>query len=376
MLYLLSNFSEYFGPLRLFDYVTFRAAGAAGTAFLLVLLYGGRFAQMLRRLNMQAAGRYADLFDAQWVDKEKERTPCMGGVLIIGAVTLAALFWMEMSNPIALALVLCTLGFAAIGFVDDFQKVFRKNRDGISGKAKLFGQFGIAIIVVTYFCCLPGIGSYMADLMMPFVKEPVSAWAIAGWVSDDAWIWICGALAVVTIVGASNAVNLTDGKDGLATGCTIFCMLTYAAFAYLMGHRIFAGYLNIPYITGISEAVVFISAIVGACIGFLWHNCHPASMFMGDTGSLALGGAIGMLAVLTRQEILLLLVGGVFVMEAASVMLQVGYFKMTKGKRIFLCTPIHHHFERKNWTESQIVVRFWILAGVFALLALTSLKLR
>ncbi len=376
MLSLLSNFSEYYGPLRLFDYVTFRAGGAAVTSFLLVLLLGGRFAQMLRSLNMQAADRYKDLFDSQWVDKEKERTPCMGGVLIIGAVTLSGLLWLKFTSPIAIMLILSTLGFAAVGFADDFQKVFRKKRDGISEKAKVFWLTLIAALSVGYLFTLPGIGNYMADLMVPFVKEPMRAWSFGGYIPLWGWKVICGALAVFAIFCAANAVNLTDGKDGLATGCTIFCLLTYAVFAYMMGHKIFAGYLNIPYITGISEAVVFIFAVVGSCIGFLWHNCHPASMFMGDTGSLALGGVVGMMAVLTRQEILLILVGGVFVMEAGSSFLQRYYFKLSGGKRIFLCAPIHHHFERKNWTESQIVVRFWILAGVFALLALSSLKLR
>ena len=187
--------------------------------------------------------------------------------------------------------------------------------------------------------------------------------------------WWVLAFDVLVIVGASNAVNLTDGKDGLASGCTIFSTLTYATFAYLMGHKIFATYLNIPFVPEISEAVVFASAVGGACIGFLWHNCHPASMFMGDTGSLALGGAIGMLAVITRQELLLVVVGGVFVMEAVSVIIQVASVRFF-NRRVFLCTPIHHHFERLNWTETQIVVRFWIIAGICALLALTTLKLR
>ena len=203
----------------------------------------------------------------------------------------------------------------------------------------------------------------MVNLYVPFINTPV----MIGW-----WVMI---IAVLAIVGASNAVNLTDGKDGLSTGCMIFATIAYAVIAYLCGHRIFADYLLIPFIPGAGEAVVFASAVIGACIGFLWHNCHPASMFMGDTGSLALGGIIGLLSVLVRQEFLLFLVGGVFVMEIASVMIQVPVFKLT-GKRVFLCTPIHHHFEKLGWTETQIVVRFWILSGIFALLALGTLKLR
>ncbi len=363
MLYFLSFLSDHCGVLRLFEYVTFRAGGAALTAFLLVVLLGGRTARLLRRLNVQAAERLAGLVDPQFIDKEKNRTPCMGGILLIGAVTVAALLWTSVNQTIPLVLIVSTAAFALIGFVDDFLKVVYKRRDGLPGRCKLLGQFIVAALAVWVLSCDSVAGRHLNQLMIPFVKDPV----YTGW-------W-CYAFAVVVIVGSSNAVNLTDGKDGLAAGCTIFCTLTYAGFAYLMGHRIFAGYLLIPYIPGAGEAMVFGAAVCGACIGFLWHNCYPAAMFMGDTGSLALGGAVGLLAVLVRQEILLILVGGVFVMEAVSVILQVASFKLT-GRRIFLCAPIHHHFEHKGWTETQIVVRFWILAGVFALLAVATLKLR
>ncbi len=363
MLTFLAFFRDSFGPFRLFDYVTFRAGGAALTSFLIVVLLGGWTARTLRRLNAQAAERLAGLVDPQFIDKEKSKTPCMGGVLLIGAILLASLLWMQLNSPIPCALILATAAFAGLGFIDDFFKVFYKRRDGLSAKMKFAGQILIAIAALYLLGRDPVMREYLRQLMVPFFKQPV----YQGW-------W-CLPLSVIVVVGASNAVNLTDGKDGLATGCTIFCALTYAVFAYLMSHKIFAGYLNIPFLPGAEEAMVFGSALCGGCIGFLWHNCHPAAMFMGDTGSLALGGAVGLLATVTRQEILLLLVGGIYVMEAVSVILQVGSFKLT-GKRIFLCAPIHHHFERKGWTETQIVVRFWIIAGVCALLALASLKLR
>ena len=363
MFYFLSHLSGSFGPLRLFEYLTFRAGGAAFTAFLLVLLLGAPTARLLKKMNVQATERLAGLVPEEFIDREKSKTPCMGGILIVGAIIVSALLWTDLSL-IPVVLAAGTLLLALTGFIDDFLKVWKKDPQGMPGKVKMLLQILIASAVVWGFSLAPEMRSgLLTQLMIPFFKEPVLA---------SKWMYL---LEVIVIVGASNAVNLTDGKDGLASGCTIFCTLTYAVFAYVMGHKVFAGYLNLPYIAGAGEAVVFAAAVGGSCIGFLWHNCKPASMFMGDTGSLALGGAVGMLAVLARQEILLVLVGGVFVMEAVSVILQVASFKLT-GKRIFLCAPIHHHFERKGWTETQIVVRFWILAGVFSLLALATLKLR
>ena len=353
MLYWLSNLDSFWSPFRLFDYVTFRAGGAAMTSFLLVLLLGKWTAGKLKALNAQAATRLQGLLPPEMIDREKDKTPCMGGVLIISAILAAALLWTEIVKPIPLILSAATLAFALIGFYDDFMKVVYKRRDGIPGKLKLLLQILVATGVVWGMTMTPALQEYMEYFMVPFVKTPVTWGGLSSY-------WFTLPLAVLTIVGASNAVNLTDGKDGLASGCTIFCTLAYAAFAYLMCHRVFAEYLNIPFIPGAEDAVVFAAAVCGASIGFLWHNCHPAAMFMG---------------VLVRQEILLILVGGVFVMEALSVVLQVISFKLTK-KRIFRCSPIHHHFEYLGWTETQIVVRFWILAGIFALLALATLKLR
>ena len=363
MLYLLSELKYSVGVLRLFDYVTFRAGGAALTAFLIVLLFGKQFARYLSNLNVRSAERLEGLVPVEFIDKEKSRTPCMGGILIVGAIIISGLLWNDLSSGISLSLLMGVFLFCAIGVIDDYCKVVKKNRDGISGRCKLILQTIVAALVLASLMRVPHLRESLLDFMVPFAKTPVCR----GW-----WVLI---FEILVIVGASNAVNLTDGKDGLASGCTIFSALTYATFAYLMGHKIFANYLNIPYVPDISEAVVFSAALGGACIGFLWHNCHPASMFMGDTGSLALGGALGMLAVITRQELLLLLVGSVFVLEAVSVMIQVASFRLF-GKRVFLCTPIHHHFERLNWTETQIVVRFWIISGVCALLALATLKLR
>ncbi|MBN1865130.1 MAG: phospho-N-acetylmuramoyl-pentapeptide-transferase, partial [Victivallales bacterium] len=259
------------------------------------------------------------------------------------------------------------LALGGVGFLDDYVKVVKRRRDGISAKLKISFQCVIALCAVIFVLSIPSSDQYMWTFMVPFLKNPVLTGATGA--------SLALAIGMIAVVGASNAVNITDGKDGLAVGCMIFAALAYAAFAYLCGHRIFAEHLRIPYIPGAGEVGVFASAIAGASIGFLWYNCHPASMFMGDTGSLALGGTIALVAVLVKQELTLIIVGGVFVMECLSVMLQVFSFKTT-GKRIFLCAPIHHHFERKGWKESQIVVRFWILAGILALCGLATLKIR
>ena len=363
MLYYLSHFSDHpqWGFLRLFNYVSFRAGGAGAIAFLIVIIFGPATVRMLKKFRATAPSRYGGIVE-EFVNEQKDKTPSMGGILILLGIIISSILWMK---PTELMWILVGSSFllGLLGFADDFAKVAYRQRDGIPGKVKLIGQFAVAIATVVWLYYIPEFKPYMSNLYVPFINTPV---AVGVWVS---------AISVLAVVGASNAVNLTDGKDGLSTGCMIFATLAYAVIAYLCGHRIFADYLLIPFIPGAGEAVVFASAVIGACIGFLWHNCHPASMFMGDTGSLALGGIIGMLSVLVRQEFLLFLVGGVFVMEIVSVMIQVPVFKLT-GKRVFRCTPIHHHFEKLGWTETQIVVRFWILAGIFALLALGTLKLR
>jgi len=370
MFYYLSVLNEEWGPFRLFQYVSFRAGGAAATAFLLSVLLGPLTVRWLKHFRATAPARLEGLVPQELIDRAKDKTPSMGGILIIASIVVATLLWAVPTNHLLPTFLGTTVSLSALGFLDDFAKVAYRRRDGIDSHTKLMFQFTIAIAAVMSLYAAPETGSYIWELMVPLVKAPV----LTGVLAMPILVFV---LAVFVVVGASNAVNLTDGKDGLAIGSTIFCTLTYAVFAYICGHKVFAEYLLVPFIPGSSEVVVFAAAIVGSGIGFLWWNCHPASMFMGDTGSLALGGAIGLIAVLVRQELLLLLVGGVFVMEAASVLIQVASFKLF-GRRVFLCTPIHHHFERlpKPWAETQIVVRFWILAGIFALMGLATLKLR
>ena len=374
MFYWLAEFKDVFGPLRLFEYVTFRAAGAGAFAMLLTIVFGPLTIKLLKKLGTNAPNRHEGLMDEKFIDRDKDTTPSMGGVLIVGAIAISTIAWGMPGNPMIIAFLGTLLALGVVGFVDDYAKV-KGNRDGIPGKVKLLLQAIIAMAAIVYLDSLPETaelilkgevqpgGGMMRQLMVPFLSAPL----LAG--------WFVMLFSMVVMVGSSNAVNLTDGKDGLAVGTCIFCALAYAVFAYTCGHKIFASYLNVPFIEGSSEVVVFAAAIAGACIGFLWYNCYPASVFMGDTGSLALGGSIGLIAVLVRQELTLLIVGFVFVMEALSVIIQVTSFKLT-GKRIFLCTPIHHHFEQKGWTETQIVARFWIIAGVAALAGLATLKLR
>lgn len=361
--YLVVNFVPNFKttPLRLVDYVTFRAGAAAITALLLVLIFGPLTVRLLK--DFVSPNRYKDY--VQNVAPIKDKTPSMGGLLIIASILVSMILWGNLTNALVLVFLGAMLGFMTLGFADDYSKVRLKSKDGISARTKFAFQILIALGALGAFSLLPETRVYLREFCVPFVKAPV-------WIMP---VWLAIFFGILVVVASSNAVNLTDGKDGLAVGCTIFCTLTYAAFAYMSGHKVFADYLSLNYISGAGEVGVFASCIAGACIGFLWYNCNPAAMFMGDTGSLALGGCIGLIAVLVKQELLLLLVGWVFVMEAGSVVLQVASVKLT-GKRIFLCTPIHHHFEKKNWPETQIVVRFWIIAGICALIGLASLKLR
>ncbi len=367
MFYYLSFLSSVWGPFRLFNYVTFRAAGAAATSLLIVLIFGPLTIKILKKINTAAPSRHKGLIPDEFIDSSKDKVPTMGGILIVASIIISTLLWAVPTNNMTHVFLFLLLTLCCVGFWDDYRKIVHKDRNGISGKLKLVFQFAIAFVSVLYLLILPETGIIISELMLPFCKEPLLTGLYGALITIP--------LGVLVVVGSSNAVNLTDGKDGLAIGTVIFCALAYSLFAYLSGNTIFAKHLNIHYISGAGEVGIFAAAIIGAGIGFLWYNCHPASVFMGDTGSLALGGSIGLISVLVRQELILFVVGGVFVIEAVSVILQVASFKL-RGKRIFLCAPIHHHFERKGWTETQIVVRFWILGGLFALIGLATLKLR
>jgi phospho-N-acetylmuramoyl-pentapeptide-transferase len=349
---------KYFTPFNIFQYITFRAAYAAVTSLLIVFLFGPWIIGLLRRLKAGQEIRG----DGPKTHLAKSGTPTMGGVMIILAIVVSVLLWQDIRNIYTWIVLFAVIGFGAVGFVDDSLKIFRKNSRGLSVGVKLAGQITVAaaVAVVLYVNKTP----YTALLYIPMFKEPVA---------DLAILWI--PFAILLQVGFSNAVNLTDGLDGLATGLVIMVGIAFAVICYLSGRADYAAYLQIPHLPGTGELAILCLAYVGAAVGFLWFNTHPAEVMMGDTGSLALGGILGVLSLLVKKEILLLIIGGVFVMEAASVMIQVGYYKLTK-RRVFLMAPLHHHFELKGWPEVKVVVRFWILGGLFVILSLSTLKLQ
>jgi phospho-N-acetylmuramoyl-pentapeptide-transferase len=361
MLYhLLFPLSDEIGAFNVFRYITFRTAGSVVTALILSMLLGPWFIRTLRRLSVGQNIREVGPESHQ----VKAGTPTMGGLLILLSLLTATLLWANLTNVYLWVVVAVTAAYGAIGFADDFIKVRRHRNLGLTSRAKFLLQAVVAGIAAAVLLSLPERHGFEPTLTFPFLKRLVL---------DLGWLYL--PFVMLVLVGASNAVNLTDGLDGLAIGSTLVAAGTYAIFAYVAGHKVVAAYLQIPAIPGVGEVTVFCGALVGASLGFLWFNSHPAEVFMGDVGSLALGGAIGMVAVLTKQEIVLVMVGGLFVMEAGSVILQVASFKLT-GKRIFRMAPLHHHFELKGWSEPKIIVRFWILSVLFALLGLSTLKLR
>jgi len=370
MLSLLSAYDASFGPLRILRYLTFRTLLSAGTAALIGFIIGPWLIAHLRRLKFgqhyddDRTGDLADRFD-------KKNTPTMGGLLIFACVFGSSVLWAAPNIWVAVALFVYA-ALTAVGFRDDYLKVVRKNRDGISSGAKIFWQSVTTALALFALLMHPASSEKIRELWVPFVKHPVIASMPIAALAVFIYLWI---------VGFSNAINLTDGLDGLAIGCTITVAMTYGIMAYVASNAKLADYLLISFVPGTGELAVVCGALVGAGLAFLWYNSHPAELFMGDTGSLALGGLLGMIAFMVQQPLTLIIVGGVFVWEAASVVIQVGFFKFTRrrygvGRRFFLMAPIHHHFQKEGWPETKVVMRFWILSVIFALVGLGTLKIR
>jgi phospho-N-acetylmuramoyl-pentapeptide-transferase len=366
----------FFHPFRIFRYLTFRTVFASLTALLIAMFIGPYVIQKLREFQI---GQYIRE-DGPQSHQKKSGTPTMGGVLIVIAILLPTVLWSDPANPFVWIAVCSTLAYGAIGFADDYTKVVHRRNLGLTGRAKLLWQgiagLGVAVVLII----LTQFKLFATQLSVPFLKflHPTLQWhhwpATLPHLGMLAFVpFVC--FVIFVLMGTSNAVNLTDGLDGLAIGCTIIAAGALTVLTYVSGHVVFADYLELQRMPLVAELTVFCGSMVGASIGFLWYNAHPAEVFMGDVGSLALGGAIGTVAVIIRQEFLLPFIGGIFVLEAVSVMLQVGSYKLRK-KRIFKMAPLHHHFEQLGWSESKVIVRFWILALVFALFALTTLKLR
>jgi phospho-N-acetylmuramoyl-pentapeptide-transferase len=365
----------YFKALNVFRYITVRTAYASLTALFLALVLGP---WVIRRLQELQIGQFIRK-EGPESHQAKAGTPTMGGVLIVVSTAVPTLLWADLKSPYVLLSLGAMLVFGAIGFVDDYSKVVRRNNKGLSVRAKLTYQLLASLLAGIILLILLARGEYSTQLVMPFVKNFHPDLVVHSLLGRR-YLWPLGfvpflVFIALVVVGSSNAVNLTDGLDGLAIGCTIIAAGALTILTYLTSNARFASYLDIQYIPHAGELTVFCGALVGASMGFLWYNAHPADVFMGDVGSLALGGTLGVIAVIIKQEVLLFFVGGVFVLEAVSVILQVSSYRLT-GKRIFRMAPLHHHFELGGWSESKVIVRFWIAALIFALFSLTTLKLR
>lgn len=376
--YLLYPLREYVFGFNVFRYITFRTAMAAITAMLISFILGP---WLIKRMTQIKLGQFIREEGPQ-SHQQKAGTPTMGGILILVAILVPTILWADLSNPYIWIVLFVTFSYGAIGFVDDYRKLIKKRNLGLTAKEKFTLQFGVALLAGLAIVYLPQLNNAAAvKLTLPTITTNIATEdptrLTLPFVSS--WLITLGILYIpflmVVIVGASNAVNLTDGLDGLAIGSTLVAAVTYTVLTYAAGNFRVADYLRIAWVPGAGELAVFCGAMVGASLGFLWFNAHPAQIFMGDVGSLALGGAIGCLAVMIKQEILLVFVGGLFVVEALSVIIQVLSFKLT-GRRVFRMAPLHHHFELSGWNETQVVVRFWIIAVIFALLSLSTLKLR
>jgi len=370
---------RYLSALNVFRYITVRTVYASLTAMFLALVFGPWLIRKLRELQIGQFIRE----EGPENHKKKAGTPTMGGVLIVLSTAVPVLLWADLKNPFVLLSLFALFAFAGIGFIDDYAKVSQQRNLGLTAKKKIYFQVFVSLIVGIALLVLATHSAYSTQFVFPFFKRfhpdlvvhPLLSPAhFSGHLWPLAFVPFLAAIAIV-IVGSSNAVNLTDGLDGLAIGCTVIAAGALTILTYVSSNYRWANYLEIQYIPGVGELTIFCGALVGASLGFLWYNAHPADIFMGDVGSLSLGGTIGTVAVIIKQEILLFFVGGIFVIEALSVILQVGSFKL-RGKRIFRMAPIHHHFELLGWSESKVIVRFWIAALVFALFALTTLKLR
>lgn len=357
-LHIYANESIFF---NLFRYITFRAAAASVCAFLFSLLWGSRLIQDLKGLKLIANNKREHAESIHHLYEDKKNVPTMGGVLIVLSVLFSVIFWANLSNVYIWLLIVVMIGFGLVGFFDDWLKLRYQNSKGLQSRLKLLGQVVVGLLVAWI---LSRSGTFGRLLYFPFLKMPLL----------DLGIFFIP-FVIFVLVGSSNALNLTDGLDGLAIGCALFTTATFAVLAYVTGRQDFTAYLSIPYIAGAGEITVFCAALVGACAGFLWFNAYPSQVMMGDTGSLSLGGVIGTIAVLLKKEFVLVIVGGIFVWEALSVIMQVTGFKLT-GKRIFLMSPFHHHLQKLGWPENKIVIRFWILSFLLAIVGLATLKVR
>ncbi len=343
---------------NLFKYITFRSFAALLTSMVIYFLLGKKLIDLLTRQQIGQVIRE----EGPESHQVKKGTPTMGGILIVGAATFSSFLWGNAENILLWLCLAIWVGFGAIGFADDYLKMRKRHNEGLNGRQKILLQFLCAFIVG--FCLLQYEG-YTHEFYIPFLKNPL--------ISDLGWLYL--PLIMLVVVGASNAVNLTDGLDGLASVPSIISFASFAVFAYVAGNHILSNYLVVPEVAGAGEVAIFCASVVGALLGFLWYNAYPAEIFMGDVGSLSLGGALGFVAVVTKNEILLMLVGGIFVLETLSVITQVLSFKLT-GKRVFKMAPLHHHFELKGWAEPKVIVRFWIISIILAILSLATLKIR
>ena len=357
--------SQSIGVFNVFVYISFRAAMAAVTAMIIGVLVGPSMIRWLRRLRIGQTIRGEGVKDLYEKHKGKAGTPTMGGILILFSILVSTLLWGNLSNKLVVLVIIVTLLLGFLGMVDDYRKLRKKVYHGLSGRDKLMVQFAIGGLLGLYFYLDPLTARHAHEIPVPFFKNTFIELGV---------LYI--PFVAIVITGASNAVNLTDGLDGLASGCVIMAASAFTVLAYIVGRTDWSGYLAIPFVPETGELTVFCAAVVGATMSFLWFNAHPAEVFMGDTGSLSLGGALGVVAVMLKQELLLLIIGGVFVIEALSVMIQVASYRLRGGKRVFLMAPIHHHFEMLGWPESKIITRFWIIAAVLALFGLATLKIR